>query len=49
MEVYLGIASLTKNIGQIYCLNNRFLKIAKERIGEEKLLKLFEIGRNRWG
>lgn len=30
------------DLGQIYCLNENFLKIAKERIGEERLLKLFE-------
>lgn len=28
----------------VYCLNNQFLEIAKERIGEEKLIKLFESG-----
>lgn len=31
-----------KHIGQIYCLNSNFLEIAKKRIGEERLLKLFE-------
>lgn len=31
-----------KDIGQIYCLNKDFLEIAIERIGEERLLKLFE-------
>lgn len=30
-----------EEIGQIYCLNENFLEIAKERIGEERLLKLF--------
>lgn len=29
-------------IGQIYCTNFKFLEIAKERIGEENLLKLFK-------
>lgn len=28
----------------VYCLNNQFLEIAKERIGEEKLIKLIESG-----
>ena len=31
-----------KDLGQIYCLNKDFLEIALERIGEERLLKLFE-------
>lgn len=31
-----------KDLGQIYCLNSNFLKIAIERIGEERLMKLFE-------
>ena len=31
-----------EEIGQIYCLNKDFLEIAIERIGEERLLKLFE-------
>lgn len=28
----------------VYCLNNQFLTIAKDRIGEEKLIKLIESG-----
>lgn len=28
----------------VYCLNNQFLEIAKERIGEEKLIKLIKSG-----
>ncbi len=31
-----------KNLGQIYCLNENFLEIAKEKIGEERLIKLFK-------
>lgn len=31
-----------KEIGNIYFLNENFLEIAKERIGEERLIKLFE-------
>lgn len=31
-----------KNVGNIYCLNPRFLDIAKQEIGEENLKKLFE-------
>lgn len=33
-----------KDLGQIYCLNNRFLNIALERIGKERLEKLFKGG-----
>lgn len=33
-----------KGLGNVYCLNKDFLSIAKERIGEEKLIKLFESG-----
>lgn len=32
----------TQEIGQIYCTNLDFLEIAKKRIGEENLLKLFK-------
>lgn len=32
------------NLGQIYCLNEDFLKIAKDRIGEEKIIKLIKSG-----
>lgn len=32
------------DLGRIYCLNNQFLTIAKERIGEEKLIKLIKSG-----
>lgn len=31
-----------QSIGQIYCLDENFLEKAKERIGEDKLKKLFE-------
>ena len=31
-----------KAIGQIYCLNENFLEIALERIGKERLEKLFK-------
>ncbi len=31
-----------KDIGQIYCLDENFLDIAKQEIGEENLKKLFE-------
>lgn len=33
-----------KDIGQVYCLDENFLGIAKERIGEEKLIKLIKSG-----
>lgn len=36
--------SYHKDLGQIYCLDNQFLAIAEERIGEEKLIKLIESG-----
>lgn len=32
----------TIDIGQIYCLDKKFLEIAKERVGEDRLKKLFE-------
>ena len=32
------------DIGQVYCLNENFLTVAKERIGEEKLIKLIKSG-----
>lgn len=31
-----------KEINQIYCLDKKFLEIAKERIGEDQLIKLFK-------
>lgn len=34
----------TTDIGQVYCLNENFLTIAKDRIGEEKLIKLIKSG-----
>lgn len=35
---------LQKDIGQVYCLDENFLDIAIDRIGEEKLIKLFKSG-----
>ena len=32
------------DLGQIYCLDSDFLTIAKDRIGEEKLIKLIKSG-----
>ena len=32
------------DLGQVYCLNGNFSKIAKDRIGEEKLIKLIQSG-----
>lgn len=43
-ELKLDSADCYMEIGQIYCLNNDFLTIAKERIGEEKLIKLIKSG-----
>ena len=34
----------TTDIGQVYCLDKNFLTIAKERIGEEKIIKLIKSG-----
>ena len=36
------LISYTIAIGQIYCLDENFLKKAKERIGEDRLKKLFD-------
>ena len=36
------------DLGQIYCLDNQFLAIAKERIGEERLIKLIKSGGVKW-
>ena len=33
-----------KELGNVYCLNKDFLSIAKDRIGEEKLIKLIKTG-----
>ena len=33
-----------KDIGQVYCLNENFLDIAKDRIGKEKIIKLIKSG-----
>ena len=33
-----------KHLGQIYCYDKNFLTIAKDRIGEEKLIKLIKSG-----
>lgn len=35
-------ANWSQGIGQIYCLDENFLEVAKEEIGEENLRKLFE-------
>lgn len=43
-ELKLDSADCYMEIGQIYCLNNDFLTIAKDRIGEEKLIKLIKSG-----
>ena len=37
---------VTKDIGQIYCLNENIIGIAIEKIGEDKLKKLFTYERN---
>lgn len=35
-------AYIGQEVGQIYCLDENFLEVAKEEIGEENLRKLFE-------
>lgn len=35
---------MQQNLGQVYCLNQNFLEIAKKRIGEKKLIKLIKSG-----
>lgn len=37
-----GYYACTKELGQIYCLDENFLEKAKERIGEERLINLFK-------
>ena len=41
-----GIAYVCKELGQIYCLDEDFLKKAIKKIGEHKLKKLFTYERN---
>lgn len=41
-NLVMNNTSIYKGIGQIYCLDKNFLEIAKQRIGEERLKKLFE-------
>lgn len=43
-ELKLDSADCYTEIGQVYCLNTDFLSIAKDRIGEEKLIKLIKSG-----
>lgn len=35
---------ITRTVGGVYCTNEKFYKIAIERIGEEKLIKLIKSG-----
>lgn len=41
-----GYTFITKDIGQIYCLNENIIGIAAEKIGKDKLVKLFTYERN---
>lgn len=41
-----GYTFITKEIGQIYCLNENIIGIATEKIGTNKLTKLFTYERN---
>lgn len=38
----LNSGVIWKHLGQIYCLNEDFLEVAKARIGKERLIKLFK-------
>lgn len=40
-DFYLMSTGLNRNIGSIYCLSADFLKVALERIGADRLKKLF--------
>lgn len=41
-DFYLTTTALDRKIGNIYCLSADFLKVALERIGADKLKKLFK-------
>ena len=41
-KIFYSATCNFKNLGQIYCLDENFLEIAKEKIGEERLVKLFK-------
>ena len=41
-EFTTGYCNYFKHIGEIYCLNENFLEIALEKIGKERLEKLFK-------
>lgn len=43
-ELYLHSINSNKHLGQVYCYDKDFLTIAKERVGEEKLIKLIKSG-----
>lgn len=43
-EILTFANSYHKDLGQIYCLDNQFLTIAKDRISEEKIIKLIKSG-----
>lgn len=42
--LYLHSVNSNKHLGQVYCYDKDFLTIAKDRIGEEKLIKLIKSG-----
>lgn len=43
-NLYQSAVSKAQALGQVYCLDKDFLDVAKERIGEEKLIKLIKSG-----
>ena len=42
LQIYKGYCQ--QDFGQVYCLGKGFLSVAKQRIGEEKLIKLIKSG-----
>lgn len=45
-ELFQSSVYTTKDIGQIYCLDKNFIKKAIEKIGTDKLIKLFTYERS---
>lgn len=41
-KIFTTAACWSKDLGQIYCLDKNFLDVAKQKIGEANLKKLFE-------
>lgn len=43
-KFFLSCATTYQVLEQVYCLDETFLNIAKDRVGEEKLIKLIKFG-----